>query len=210
MPDQSSEISSKWLEITAAIILSVASVLTAWSSYEAAQWGRTQAVTGNAVVAKLLESTRLSTLGGQDTLIDVVTFTNWLEAISTENQRLADFYRSRFREEFKPAFETWLSLDPANNPEAPSSPFAMSEYVPARRQAANDFQEEAGELQKEVRTAADNAEFYVRNTLYLALSLFLVGISRMFSTTGVRLALQVMAVGLLLFGIFNIATGPIA
>ena len=65
-------------------------------------------------------------------------------------------------------------------------------------------------MQKEVRTAADNAEFYVRNTLYLALSLFLVGISRMFSTTGVRLALQVMAVVLLLFGIFNIATGPIA
>jgi hypothetical protein len=82
------------------------------------KWSRTQAVTGNAVVAKLLASTRLSTLGGQDTLVDVVAFTNWLEAVSLENQPLADFYRGRFREEFKPAFEAWLGLEPLKNLEA--------------------------------------------------------------------------------------------
>jgi len=203
MSTDSSDKSLKWMDVAAAIILSLASVLTAWSSYQAAQWGRTQAITGNAVVAKLLESTRVSTL-------DVVTFTNWLEAVSTENQPLADFYRSRFREEFKPAFDAWLGLEPIKNPEAPSSPFAMSEYAPARRQAASDLQEEAGNLQQEVRTAADNAAFYMRNTLYLALALFLVGISRMFSAVQLRLALEVLAILLLGFGAFNALTSPIA
>lgn len=75
----------------------------------------------------------MSTRGGQDTLVDVVVFANWLEAVSIENQPLADFYRSRFREEFKPAFEAWVALDPLNNPETPSSPFAMTEYTPARQ-----------------------------------------------------------------------------
>lgn len=210
MSTDSSDKSSKWMEVAAAIILSLASVLTAWSSYQAAQWGRTQAITGNVVVAKLLESTRVSTLGGQDTLVDVVTFTNWLEAVSTENQPLTDFYRSRFREEFKPAFDAWLGLEPIKNPEAPSSPFAMSEYAPARRQAASDLQEEAGNLQQEVRTAADNAAFYMRNTLYLALALFLVGISRMFSAVQLRLALEALAILLLGFGAFNALTSPIA
>ena len=210
MSAESSDRSSRRLEVAAAIILSLASVLTAWSSYEAAQWSRIQAITGNAVVAKLLESTRVSTQGGQDSLVDVITFTSWLEAVSTENQPLADFYRSRFREEFKPAFEAWVGLEPLKNPEAPSSPFAMAEYAPARRQAANDLQEEAGELQQKVREAADNAAYYMRNTLFLALALFLVGISRNFSVAKVRLALQVLAVLLLLFGIFNVGAGPIA
>lgn len=210
MSTQSSDASTNWLEIVAAIVLSLASVLTAWSSFQAAQWSRTQAITGNAVIATLLESAQLATLGGQDTLVDVVTFTNWLEAVSTENQPLADFYRSRFRQEFKPAFEAWLASEPLKNPEAPSSPFATSEYVPARRQAASDLQGEAGRLQQEARAAADHAAYYVRNTLYLALALFLVGISRMFSTVRVRGAIQALAVLSLALGVFYAVTGPIA
>ncbi len=209
MSTPSSDRPSKWVEIAAAVILSLASLLTAWSSYQATGWSRTMAISGGLVAARLLESTQLVTLGSQDTLVDVITFTSWLEATSAQNQPLADFYRSRFREEFKPAFEAWLGLDPLNHPEAPSSPFAMSEYSPARRQAAGKLQEEAGELQKEMRAAADNAAFYVRNTLYLAVALFLVGISRMFPAVRVRSAIQVLAVVLLLFGIFNVASGPL-
>ena len=210
MSTESSEMSHKWLEVAAAIILSLASLLTAWSSYQATAWSRTMALASGGVAAKLLLSTQQVTLGSQDTLVDVVTFTNWLEAISTENQPLADFYRSRFREEFRPAFEAWLGLDPLENPEAPSSPFAMAEYAPAHTQAAGDLQEEADALQVELRTASDNAAFYVRNTLFLALALCLVGISRMFSAIKVRGAIQILAILLLLLGAFNALTGPIA
>jgi hypothetical protein len=210
MSQQASDRSTKWAEIAAAIILSLASLLTAWSSYQATQWTRAQASNANAVIATLLESSQTATLGGQDTLIDVVTFTSWLEAVSTENQLLADFYRGRFREEFKPAFEAWLAIGPLTNPDAPSSPFAMAEYAPARRQAAQDLQKEAAELQGKVRMASENAAYYVRNTLFLALALFLVGISRMFPSIKVRLALQVLAAGLLLLGAGYAITGPIA
>ena len=210
MSDQAPDKPTKWAEIAAAIILSLASLLTAWSSFQATQWTRTQTANANAVIATLLESSQAATLGGQDTLIDVLTFTSWLEAVSTENQPLADFYRGRFREEFKPAFEAWLAIGPLTNPDAPSSPFAMAEYAPARRQAAQDLQKEAAELQGKVRMASENAAYYVRNTLFLALALFLVGISRMFPSIKVRLALQVLAAGLLLLGAGYAITGPIA
>lgn len=157
----------------------------------------------------MVESTQFSTLAGQDSLVDVVTFTNWLEAVSTDNQALADFYHSRFRAEFQPAFENWLALEPLRNPEAPSSPFALPEYDPANRQAAADRQTEAGELQTQARAAADSAELYVRNTLFLASALFFIGMSRMFSTNRVRLVLEVLAAILLLFGIINSLTVPI-
>ena len=140
MATESSARHTKWLEVAAAVILSLASLLTAWSSYQANAWSRTISLTSGRVSATLMESTQQVTLGSQDTLVDVVTFSNWLESVSTDNQPLADFYRSRFREEFRPVFEAWLGLEPLQNPEAPSSPFAMADYVPARMQAADDLQ----------------------------------------------------------------------
>lgn len=201
---------TKWLEIAAAIILSVASVLTAWSSYQAAQWSRAMALAGGSVASTLLESTQLVILGSQDTTVDVITFTNWLEATSVENQALADFYRSRFREEFKPAFEAWLSLKPLDNPAAPSSPFAMEAYSPTHIIDAKALQDEAGQLQTFTRTASDNAAYYVRNTLFLAVALFLIGITRIFSEVRVRIALQVVAFGMLVISIVNLIIGEIA
>lgn len=209
MSSPASDRNTKLLEITAAIILSLATLLTAWSSFQAAQWTRTQAIRGNAVVAKLLEGNRYSALSSQDVLIDVIIFSNWLEATNAEDQPLADFYRSRFRAEFKPAFEAWVDLEPLKNPQAPSSPFAMPEYNPANRQAASEIQNEAGELQAEVRVAADNAAFYVRNTLFLASALFFVGLSRMFYVMKVRGAIVALAVVLLLIGLFNVVSGPV-
>lgn len=210
MPTQTPDSSARWLEIIAAIILALASLLTAWSSYQAAQWSRAQGTTSNGSVRTLVESTQFVTLAGQDAVVDVITFTNWLEAVSTENQELADFYRARFRTEFQPAFEAWLALEPLKNPDAPSSPFAMAEYDPANRQAAVAKQEEAAVLQQEARAAAENAESYVRNTLYFASALFFIGMSRMFSSSRVRLALEVLAGILLLIGIYNALTVPIA
>jgi hypothetical protein len=156
----------------------------------------------------MVESAQFSTLASQDSLVDVVTFTSWLEAISTENQALADFYRSRFRAEFQPAFEAWLALKPLQNPEAPSSPFAMAEYNPANRQAVAAKQDEAAALQVEARGAAENAELYVRNTLFLASALFFIGMSRTFTSHRVRLALEILATALLLIGIYNALTVP--
>jgi hypothetical protein len=210
MTPESPDRSVKLLEIFAAIILSLGSLLTAWSSYQAAQWSRIQAIRGNGALTRMVESSRLSTLAGQDTLVDVVTFTNWLEAISTDNKVLADFYRQRFRAEFRPSFEAWLALKPLINRDAPSSPFAMDKYNPANRQAAAEKQEEAAELQKEARAAAENAELCVRNTLFLALALFFIGMSRMFSTNRVRQALVVLAAVLLLIGAVNSLAVPIA
>ena len=86
----------------------------------------------------------------------------------------------------------------------------MPDYVPARRQAADGLQVEASDLVQEARTAADNASFYVRNTLCLTQALFFIGISRMLSAVKVRGGIQILAVLLLLFGALNALTGPMA
>lgn len=212
MPPPSSPASAKrkWIEIAAAIILAVASLVTAWSTYQASQWTRTQSATAAQVTALLLESTRLTTLGSQAALVDVVTFTSWLDAYTTDNAELADFYRNRFRAEFKPAFEAWVATQPRVNPDAPASPFAMPEYARADTDAAQAAQTRAAELQLLVRNAAEYASHYIRNTIFMASALFFVGISRMFPEGKLRLVMVIMALALLLFGGVNILTGPVA
>ena len=200
----------KWIEIAAAIILAIASLITAWSTYQASQWSRQQSAMAAQVTALLLESTRLTTLSSQDALVDVVTFTSWLDAFTTDNAELADFYRNRFRDEFKPAFEAWVITQPRVNPDAPASPFVMPEYNNADADAALAAQELAAERQTQVRAAAENAGHYIRNTIFLASALFFVGMSRMFPEGKLRMSLVIMALALLLFGALNILSGPVS
>jgi hypothetical protein len=115
----------RWSEIISAIILGIVTIATAWSGYQAARWGGVQSTLYSRAGALRTESTRASTQAGQLMQIDIGLFTNWINAYASDNRPLTDFYEKRFRQEFKPAFEAWLATDPANNPDAPASPFAM-------------------------------------------------------------------------------------
>lgn len=70
-------------------------------------------------------------------------FASWLEATSTGNQALADFYAARFRPEFAPAFEAWSASRPIENPEAAASPFDLPEYKVAALERAARLEQEA-------------------------------------------------------------------
>ena len=121
------ELVDRWIEMLLAVMLGAVTLATAWSGYQAARWGGTQSILFSQAGALRTESMRASTQGGQQTQIDVAIFSNWINAYADENEALVTFYQERFRDEFKPALEAWLATDPANNPDAPSSPFRMPE-----------------------------------------------------------------------------------
>ncbi|HET9186255.1 MAG TPA: hypothetical protein VFN82_08905, partial [Solirubrobacterales bacterium] len=110
-------------ELLATILLAVAAVATAWSSYQSARWSGVQANDYSTANAARIESTRAATEAGQEEQVDVLTFTQWVDAYAKNETRLADFYYARFRPEFKPALEAWLATKPLRTPDAPPSPF---------------------------------------------------------------------------------------
>jgi hypothetical protein len=205
-PDRSATL----LEIAAAIVLAFASLGTTWSTYQSAQWGHTQATTSSQIVKTLLEASRLSTLAGHQTTIDVVSFTSWLEVYTSGDEALAAFYRERFRDEFLIVFEGWIAHSPLTNPDAPPSPFAMEEYSLAASREAAALREEAAALQMVAQYAGSSVDHYSRNTLFMASALFFVAISRMFKKPALRLTMQAFSVISLLVGLANVLRGPIA
>ena len=120
------------IDTLAAVLLALAAVATAWSSYQASRWTGEQAKTFAAANAARVESTRASSLANTQTQIDVSVFTQWVDAALRDETELATFYEQRFRDEFKPAFRAWLRTDPFDDPSAPPSPFAMPEYSTGR------------------------------------------------------------------------------
>lgn len=115
-------------QIVATVLLAVAALGTAWSGYQASLWDGIQSSDYSKASALRTEAAQQATAANQYRLADLGIVENYLDAAAAGDVELAEFYRSRMREEAQPAFEDWIALDPLNNPRAPASPFASPDY----------------------------------------------------------------------------------
>jgi hypothetical protein len=198
------------IDTMAAVLLAVAAVATAWSSYQASRWTGEQAKAFATASASRVESTRSSNLANTQTQIDVAVFVQWVDARLQGRDDLAAFYEERFRDEFKPAFQAWLRTDPFEDPAAPPSPFAMDEYRLAATQEANELSTTAEASAELARTYIQRATNYVLGVVLFATSLFFAGISTKLNST--RLRGVILGVGCVVFlsAASWIATFPIS
>jgi hypothetical protein len=197
------------LELAATVLLAMAAVATAWSSYQSSRWHGQQAKAQSASIAARVESTRASGVASRQTQIDVALFTQWVDAYARDESELADFYRKRFREEFTPAFEAWVATRPLRNPDAPLSPFALPEYKLAATDEAEMLEARAAAASQNVREYIQRADNYVLAVVLFASSLFFAGISTRLHARGMRAALLGLGYVLFLGTVIWLATFPI-
>lgn len=192
-------------ELSEAILLSLAAILAAWAGFQAAKWSGQQADAYSRASAARVEATRASTRSGQQTVVDVNLFTDWLAALDDEgildatldqgsayqpnSAELSGFLYERFRDEFKPAVATWLDTDPGNDPNAPESPFDLPEYRLASTAESQDLDNKADTAVAEARDDNQIADQYVLVTIMFATVLFFAGISSKLDTARARMFL---------------------
>lgn len=197
------------LELAATVLLTLAAVATAWASYQSARWHGQQARAQGASIATRLESTRADAVAGVEAQVDVTMFTQWLDAYAGGQRRLADFYRQRFRPEFRPAFAAWIATRPRENPQAPPTPFAMRSYRLATAGTADRLQATSAGYARLVGRDIQRADNYLLAVVLFAAALFFAGISTKLDSRPARSA--ILAVGYLLFAgtVAWIATFPV-
>ena len=100
----------------ATVLLALAAVATAWSSYQATRWNGEQAKAASRANALRIEAARAASLAEAETEVDVATFIAWVDATAVDDDDLAQFYLDRFRSEFRPAFDAWVATDPLDEP----------------------------------------------------------------------------------------------
>jgi hypothetical protein len=199
-----------WVEVVSAVLLSVAALAIAWSGYQASRWTGEQAKAFSRANAARVESTRWSNLANSQTAIDVATFTQWVDAYARHETMLADFYRRRFRQEFKPAVEAWIATRPLRNPEAPLTPFATPEYRLAAAAEAERLQARAGAESTVATRNVQRATNYVLGVVLFSSALFFGGVSGRVGNPSVRAAILGVGCLVLLGALAWIATLPVS
>lgn len=213
------------LELVATIILAIATVLTAWSAFQSTKWSGKQSINFSVAAASRTESTRADTQAGQLTQIDVAMFVDWSTAVIGEVREgivtldsdgsyeptagtASGFIYNRFRDEFKPAVDAWIATDPVNDPNAPTSPFVMTDangdpvYVLQDRIEADRLAVAADEAAALAREANQNGDNYVFTMVLFASVLFFAGVSSKL----VRIRNRVFVLG---FGVVLLISGSI-
>ena len=188
------------LSIGEAVLLSIVTIVAAWSGYSAAQWGTESSLALAQASTTRTKANRAFQESVSFRAADAATFNAWFTAYLLENDEAMEVAEGRFRPEYRVAFDAWLATDPFTNPDAPAGPQAMPEYVPTGLANSRELDKEADEQLAEGDDAAETADSYVRTTVILASVLFLVGISTQLPLRAVRYGLLAVGTGLLIFG----------
>jgi hypothetical protein len=149
-----------------------------------------------------------TTLAGQDRLYDIITFNGWIAAKTAGNAKLVEYYERRFRPEYKIAFDAWMKLDPFKNPSAPAGPVFMPEYVNANALESAKLVETAKDFFEQGAASRETGDRYVKVTVFLATVLLLTALSQRFEVFGPRLAVIIVALGLLVVSTYWIVSLP--
>jgi hypothetical protein len=198
----------RWLSIVEALLLSLVAVLAAYSGYAAAKWGTESSVQLAKAASQRNFATRLDTEAIVTRTLDSVSFNAWFSAYVSGNRKAEQLAVKRMRPGYRPAFDAWLATDPGHNPNAPPGPAYMPQYVipQAAQSAAAD--KAANIAFAAGSDAGETSDKYIRDTVFLATVLFLVGISGHFRVRQARYGLIGVGALILAFAVVQLLGLP--
>ena len=199
----------KWSELVETVILSFAALITAWAGYQAGQWNSLQTAQNVQAHTLQLQAGVLDGRVGQLQLTDFSAFSNWANAYADGNTAQRRFYEAQFRDEFWPAFDAWRATDPLNNPDAPSSPFAMPEYRLQLQDEATRLSQQAQALNVSAVESGQNADSYTLSVVILAGALLLAGLASRFEWEELRAVVVIVALAILAYTIVMVIRLPV-
>jgi len=199
---------ARTLSIIEALLLSLVAVLAAFSGYAAAKWSTDSSVSLAKASALRTKANRADLEGLQIRTQDSVSFNAWFSAFVAANTTAERLAEKRLRPGYRAAFYAWLATDPARNPKALPGPAYMPQYVIPQEAAAAAYDTQADAAFATGSAAGATADKYVRDTVFLASVLFLVGISTHFPLRQARYALVGVGTLILIFSVIQLLGLP--
>jgi hypothetical protein len=196
------------LSVIEAVMLAIVALLAAYTGYASAKWNTESAVRLAQASAARTEANRAELDAQNLRNFDSTTFNTWFTAYTAGNVTAEGVAVRRFRPAFKVAFDAWLATEPFTNAKAPPGPTYMPQYKQPELASAARLDKNATEDYTLGVQAGSNADNYIRDTIYLATILFLIGISGHFRFVRIRIGLVALSGLMLVVAIVTIATAP--
>ena len=206
--DAGDRVHDRTLSIIEAVLLAVVALLAAYTGYASAKWGTESSVRLATASAARTEANRAALDAQNLKNFDSTTFNTWFTAYVVGNPTAEVVAERRFRPAFAVAFDAWMATDPFTNPSAPPGPTYMPQYKQPELAVATALDARASRQYTLGVQAGSDSDNYVRDTIYLATILFLIGISGHFRFFRIRLGLVVLGGLMLVVAVVQIATSP--
>jgi len=196
------------LSVIEAVMLAVVALLAAYTGYASAKWNTESSVRLAEASAARTEANRAALNAQNLRNFDSTTFNTWFTAYVAGDATSEAVAVRRFRPAFKVAFDAWLATAPFTNAKAPPGPTYMPQYKQPELAASATLDKKATADYMLGVQAGSNADNYIRDTIYLATILFLIGISGHFRFLRIRVCLVVLSGLMMVVAIVEIAASP--
>jgi hypothetical protein len=199
----------KWVEPVAALLMALATLSTAWCSFESAAWTRQSNRLMNEFNTLERKAGLLRVQGMQQATIHTGMFMQALAAHQAGNENLMKFYVERFPPELRKAYDAWMAEKPFENPSADPHPFVPGLYETPRTREAAEASAKGADSQKQAGAAGSVSGQYLANTVLFAAVLFFANAAGKFEQRRVRVVAFIFAVAVFLFAVVRTAMLPL-
>ena len=207
-PKREPQEKKRWVEPVTALLMALATLSTAWCSYQSAAFTRKS----NRLMNEFNSMERRASLhtmqGMQQATIHTAMFMQLLAAQHDGNEKLANFYAERFPPDVRKAYDAWLAQKPFENPSADPHPFVPNLYeMRGTREAAEANAQAASSLQASRNNSSVSGQ-YLANTVLFATVLFFASASGRFEQRRVRVVAFAFAVAVFAFAVMRTVMLP--
>ena len=202
-------VKKRWVEPVTAFVMALATLGTAWCSYESAAWTRRANRLLNDYNSLERRAGVLTLQGMQTATIHTAMFMEFLAAQQAGNEKLASFYLERFPPDLRKAYDAWIAQKPYENPRADLHPFVPNLYELRGAREATAATNSASEKLDASRAAGSRSGGYLSNTVLFATVLFFANAASKFEQRRVRIVAFLFALTVFAFAAVRVAMLPL-
>ena len=196
-----------WVELTAAILLGIAGIFTAFAAYKGSL------ADGNALQGYTKSSQTTADANGyyndySSTFnADKALFTQYQLQVELGNQDIADVIKTNmFSVQLEAATDEWLQI-PEDTDGTPATPLDGDFYQSEEYDQAIALYDQAEAEFEEAAQIDDQGDFFDLAGVFFAISLFFAGIAALFKVRSLQVAMLAGSVLMLLPGLWAIGQG---
>ena len=200
----------RWVEPVTALLMALATLSTAWCSYQSAAWTRKSNRMMYEFNSLEHKAGLLNIQGAQAATIHAAMFMQLLAAQQAGNENLAAFYVKRFPPDVRKAYDAWIAQKPFENPNADPHPFVPKLYqMRGATEASEATASAVGKVEQSLKAGSLSGQ-YLANTVLFAAVLFFAGTANKFEQRRVRVTALIFAVAVFGFALARTVMLPMA
>ncbi|AEV99165.1 hypothetical protein A4D02_11405 [Niastella koreensis] len=167
------------LEIIGTVLLSIASLVVAWCTYQSTLWNGEQDFRMAEANICYRRANEFTVLAAQQREMDASITLSFLEAVIDKRQDRIDYYLKRSDSELAHILTNWLNTNPLKNTNSPANPLNMPAYqrmTQVSKNSSDSAMRKAEELWREAKRNNTFSDKYTLFTVIFSLVVFLCAV----------------------------------